>query len=219
MTRDQLRSLENELVICTARRGGDRRQTAAGTLEVWRHVEVRRWDGDAQITSWDWDVLGPAVRLDHVWQPALDFRSRIPIHERGWNICRVGWYARANGSVDLGLQIQPSLEIEEAIELRCGDLTAQAKTPTPQLAASLEQALTALECYRAAGVWLTTSEPDGTAKTLKAWWRLLNTLQRSAEAEARARLGHQTARLRRHQPAARPFVVGAMPQPLAQGAI
>ena len=109
MTRDSLRPLEGQLVwFC-------------GRLDTWRPmadgqltaclvaVTIRPWDGEAAVKD-----CPVAVVLDHTWIgniPTTQPRERLLSYE---GMARVGWYRRSDGSVDLGLQKVPALELCDA---------------------------------------------------------------------------------------------------------
>ena len=109
MTRDALRPLEGQLVwFC-------------GRLDTWRpmadgqltacmvNVSVRPWDGEAAVKN-----CPVAAVLDHTWIgniPTTQPRERLLSYE---GMARVGWYRRSDGSVDLGLQKVPALELCDA---------------------------------------------------------------------------------------------------------
>jgi hypothetical protein len=110
VTRDALRPLEGRLVwFC-------------GRLDTWRpmadgqltacmvNVSVRPWDGEAPIRD-----CPVAAVVDHTWIgniPTSQPRERLLSYE---GIGRVSWYRRADGTVDLGLQKVPALDLASAV--------------------------------------------------------------------------------------------------------
>ncbi len=74
------------------------------------HVTVRPWDGEAAIRD-----CPVAAVVDHAWIggiPATWKRERLLSYE---GIARVGWYRRADGTVDLGLEKVPSLDLDQVV--------------------------------------------------------------------------------------------------------
>lgn len=114
MTRDSLRCMEGQLVIFNGRissasptKDDGRRDFLFTTVRAWK------WDGDSALPFHQ----SPDARLEHAWisLPA-GVKNPVEMLRRAEGVARVGWYARADGSADLGLQIQPCLNLDEFVE-------------------------------------------------------------------------------------------------------
>lgn len=189
MTRDQLRPLEGQLVIVVGIRAGFRR-TRVTAADLIRACRIWRWDGDRPLPSggnWRAAWGEPDAVVDHLWVASEGPEAtEIELLSRGWSVGRIGWYRRADGSVDLGYRTLPAVLIERALEplLRAG----RSLTST-EAAANLERTLGWLTEQQRLGAVLATTAPRGTAGELADWRHALARLQRSAQAEQRARAG------------------------------
>lgn len=111
MTRDSLRELEGGLVFFTARlrdcsSRGDIRDYVISGVRCWR------WDGDERLNL----RRAPDAVLDHVWLrfnreqwPTVELLSAVE------GVARVGWYARSDGSADLGLRSYRAANYDEVM--------------------------------------------------------------------------------------------------------
>ena len=185
MTRDSLRHLENTVVLFSGRKAevrtvGDQQHVCLRAVRCWR------WDQQQGID--DLTATAPVARVDHAWVTT----SHPSLTEMGVRVvgaARVGWYARRDGTTDLGLAMLQPFAIWDALEHLRGNARGRS---TAEVAAVMEDLLTLAEQKAREGSVLIVRH--GTVDTfMRDAWRLLGTLQRSAEAEARARAGHLAA--------------------------
>lgn len=109
MTRDNLRGLENQLVWFSGRLTTWKTMASGQLTACLSHVTIRPWDGEAAIRD-----CPVATVVDHVWIgniPDSWPRERLLSYEA---IGRVSWYRRSDGTVDLGLEKVPALELSAA---------------------------------------------------------------------------------------------------------
>jgi len=191
--RNQLRQLEGQLVLITARKVSQRRSEDGRHFVLIKAAKVWRWDGLSPI-----DVVEanpPAAQVDHLWLQTSG-RSPAELLERLTYGARIGWYRRSDGSVDLGATVLPMLAIEQTlIEFLKGTVSWS----TAGKARSLRQLLQDIEQHIATGapVLAQVTHPH---ELLKAWRYTLDNLERSAAAEERAFSGTAMKELRRYRP-------------------
>lgn len=129
--RDALRPLEGQLVVYRAR-ATERIERPGGLIDVCMcAVEVRRLTSEPLLRQ-------DPIRLDHCWIKGMradrvEWRGLL---KRMAGCARVSFYARSNGTIDLGLQCEPGLDLDclwDAINIepdraeRVGRLRAAAK--------------------------------------------------------------------------------------------
>lgn len=122
MARDALRPLENCLVVFNGRLAdvtparNDARDYLLTSVRCWA------WDGDSPVPL----AARPDATAGHTWlRIAVEDRPDTELLHRVERVATVGWYARSNGSVDLGLRSHRSLNLDEVL-LYIRDLRGQA---------------------------------------------------------------------------------------------
>jgi hypothetical protein len=106
VTRDALRPLEGQLVWFSGRLSTWKTQANGRLSACLTTVNIRPWDGEAAISD-----CPVTTTVDHVW--ICDIPDSWPRERlrRYVAIGRVGWYRRADGTVDLGVSQVPSLDL------------------------------------------------------------------------------------------------------------
>ncbi len=124
MTRDSLRQFEGQLVIFNGRLAdvsrprNDTRDYLLTTVRCWS------WDGDSAMPL----SLAPDAAVDHAWlRLNLTDQPRTELLQRVEGVATVGWYTRANGSVDLGLRSHPAVNLDDVLAR-----LHEARTTTPR---------------------------------------------------------------------------------------
>ena len=95
--RDQLRNIVGRLVYihgkpCEARSFGEGRDICL------KRPTVIPWDENAPL-----DFKAKGIKCDHLWIRALK-PGKVCMYQESVSIARVGYYTRANGSLDIGCQ-------------------------------------------------------------------------------------------------------------------
>lgn len=117
--RNELRALEGDLVFFQARHAAWDRAGDVGN-HLLKPIKVWRWDGVGPVQQ------GAAIRLDHAWL-RLSEEGHIPeLYTEVCGVARIGWYTRADGSCDLGLQHTPCT-CGDSLYLACKDLARSSK--------------------------------------------------------------------------------------------
>ena len=96
--RDQLCAMEGQLVGVTGRLSGFGHRK---DLFCLANCLINSWDGASSVKACIEEQPG-AVRVDHMWV-SLDGFNGVKRYEQFGLMGRVGWYSRADGSVDLGI--------------------------------------------------------------------------------------------------------------------
>ena len=111
MTRDCLRPLEGQPVIVSGRLAKVKR-TDKEAHYMLAAVRVYAWDGNAPINP----TGKPSAAVDHLWCPVPleHYQPRLPMLKRVMLAGRVGWYARADGTADLGVKVSRTLDLDQA---------------------------------------------------------------------------------------------------------
>ena len=101
--RDQLRSLEGQLVTVVGRNKERRRNDDGRTFSMIKNAIIRPWDG---ISAVDVSRNKPAIQVDHVWvmQSPHVTGMRAELLSSTITVGTVGYYTRADGSMDLGIR-------------------------------------------------------------------------------------------------------------------
>ena len=101
--RDQLRSLEGQLVTVVGRNKERRRNDDGRTFAMIKNAIIRPWDGNSAI---DVSRKKPAIQVDHVWimQSPHVTGMRAELLTSTITVGTVGFYTRADGSIDLGIR-------------------------------------------------------------------------------------------------------------------
>jgi hypothetical protein len=186
MTRDSLRELEGGLVFYTARL---RDCTVRGDIRDYLIARVRcwRWDGESRLNF----RRPPDALLDHVWLrfsreqwPTVELLSEVE------GVASVGWYARADGTADLGLRTHPAANLDEVG--RAIDELFKRRSPRREMLKLLEAFLASCKPDRYGySDWLSTAE------AMKRLTSLRGRLARSEEKETAIR---STSAARGHKP-------------------
>jgi len=107
--RDQLCAMEGQLVGVTGRLSGFGHRK---DLFCLANCLINSWDGASSVKACIEEQPG-AVRVDHMWV-SLDGFNGVKRYEQFGLMGRVGWYSRADGSVDLGIvDPGPNTNIDE----------------------------------------------------------------------------------------------------------
>ena len=109
MARDCLRPLEGELVFFLATPAEASRSSDGRRQVLLRGVKVWRFTADQPA-----GYGPPAAAVDHLWLE-VDDGARIPLLFPCAGLGRVGWYCRRDGSTDLGLSRQLSVDLDALI--------------------------------------------------------------------------------------------------------
>ncbi|MEB3361554.1 MAG: hypothetical protein VKI42_05455 [Synechococcaceae cyanobacterium] len=131
MTRDCLRPLEGQLVFFQAtpaeasRSGDGRRQVLLKGVKVWRFTADQP-AGQGQ----------PDAAVDHLWLEVED-DTRIPLLTPCVGLGRVRWYSRRDGSTDLGLSRQLSVDLDVLISQLAQHRGASPEALLPRIEAAL----------------------------------------------------------------------------------
>lgn len=114
MTRDSFRSLEGELVVFNGRlANASSKQADGGRHFLLTAVRAWRWDGNSPVPL----DQQPDATADHCWVSITDGdRSPVEMLKRAEGVARVRWYARANGTADLGLELKRCLNLDDLLE-------------------------------------------------------------------------------------------------------
>lgn len=156
------------------------RRPEGGWFLLLRKLEVRPFDPSVPILSVD------PIAVDHCWFH-WDERDAKPLRNtRVGGIAIPYFYARAGGSVDLGLRSIGTLDVETLIELATKDL-AEASTPTARMEIYKLLLAKAEDAHRQ-GRLLLTSSWETTDQAIEALRREVATKQREAEHEMAALL-------------------------------
>lgn len=135
MTRDSLRHLENRLVVFTGRLADVSRPRGGIRCYLINRVRCWAWDGDSPVSF----SVAPDGAADHAWlRIAVDEQPSIELLQRVEGIATIGWYSRADGSVDLGLRSHQMLDLDELL-VRFHE--ARDKVPRTALIQVLQQCL------------------------------------------------------------------------------
>lgn len=95
--RDQLRKIEGRLVYILGK-PSEVRSFSKGRDICLKRPTVIPWDENAAL-----DFKQKGVKCDHLWIRALG-PSKVSMYQESISIARVGYYTRANGSLDIGCQ-------------------------------------------------------------------------------------------------------------------
>ena len=107
--RDQLLAMEGQLVGVTGRVSGFGHRK---DLFCLANCLINSWDGASSIRACTNEQPG-TVRVDHMWVSCDGFGG-VKRYEQFGLMGRVGWYSRADGSVDLGIvDPGPNTNIDE----------------------------------------------------------------------------------------------------------
>ena len=99
--RDNLRSLEGQLVTIYGRNKERKKLEDGRRFSLIKNPVIRPWDGNSRI-----DLRSKGIKVDHVWI-ALSPHSKQPLTEllkTTITVGTVGYYTRADGSLDLGIR-------------------------------------------------------------------------------------------------------------------
>ena len=145
--RTALKRLENQLVFCHGRVIKKTKRFDDGTMDILvSPVTVKAWDGHSSIDSIPQDQT---EKIDHLWLRA-DARNsaRLEMLQRAGFIGRIGYYTRADGSVDLAVNTVPAVSLEELlarIRSSCKNFDKEGTTALRRAQGDLEYALYAIE--------------------------------------------------------------------------
>lgn len=108
MARDALRPLEGQLVVWSgiaakATRRGERRDVMLSSVRLWSY--------DTTIPA---GIGVPAAAVDHLWL-RLEPADRVPLLRRCIGLGTVRWYARTDGTTDLGLEHRPTISLDALV--------------------------------------------------------------------------------------------------------
>lgn len=113
MTRDQLRPLENQLVLVSGRLREARRLSDGTVHYLLVAAKVWRWDGESPV---DLDRT-PDATLDHLWCPVPpEWSQRVNMLSRVLVTGRVSWYRRVDGSTDLAVSLALSMNLDHELQ-------------------------------------------------------------------------------------------------------
>lgn len=186
--RNQLRQLEGQLTLISARKVSSRRVDGEHRV-LLKAARIWQWDG---ITPLATAMAGPAAaHVDHLWvQHPVDGGRPAPLLTRTLYVARIGWYRRADQSIDLGAAVVPAIRIEDSlvqIASSCADWSPA------RAADALSDWLAGVEGFMRTGTPVITGEVH-VGEVLKAVRHRLQNLRCSAAAEERALLGAMRAR-------------------------
>ena len=101
--RDNLRSLEGQLVTIVGRNKERRRNDDGRTFSMIKNAIIRPWDGNSAV---DVSRNKPAIQVDHVWvmQSPHVTAMRAELLASTITVGTVGFYTRTDGSMDLGIR-------------------------------------------------------------------------------------------------------------------
>jgi hypothetical protein len=183
MTRDSFRSLEGELVVFDGRLAKAGSRNADG-LRRYMFTSIRAWKWDnSRPVPWR---QPPHATADHCWVVEMtvddDYRGGDgdAMLRRGSGVARIHWYARADGSADLGLELKPCANLDGIFkDSPCHDRNATRADQIDWLTETLEYC-NKRELY-------TYSAHYASSEMLKRWARHLERLKRSEEREQQIR--------------------------------
>jgi len=107
--RNELKALEGDLVFVTGRPTEARRDGEDIYLMLVR-PQLQRWDGMAPIGQ------GPAIQTDHLWVQCETNKWAGEMLQLVVGVGRVGYYRRADGTVDLGVALLVSIDLDLLLE-------------------------------------------------------------------------------------------------------
>jgi hypothetical protein len=116
--RHQLQPLEGGLVVAIGRI--HQKTYREGTADVLlKNVKLHHWDGSSALTV---DQTNPSATTDHLWlRMAASGCKSNELLSTTMVIGRVGWYARACGTIDLGVTALVAHDLD-ALYWLCYDL-------------------------------------------------------------------------------------------------
>jgi len=120
--RTELKDLEGGLAFFTARikdwqEGDGHRDYLLQAVKVWP------WDGESRVGR------GKPIRLDHLWHRVRNTEANTDFELLSAcnGVGRVGWYARRDGSIDLGLKSGRCICLDNCLDSALGTLWQQGR--------------------------------------------------------------------------------------------
>lgn len=192
MTRDSLRPFENQLMVFTGRLVDVSRPRDGIRCHLLTTVRCWAWDGDSPVSF----KRRPDAAVDHTWlRIAVEEQPSTELLERVEGVATVGWYARADGSADLGLRSRHALNLDDVL---ARIYEARGTAPRPWLIDQLGRLIRTATAPGHYGY----SQVSKTSEVLQALTAYRARLQRSQASEDRIKA---TAPPRRRPSGARSF--------------
>ena len=180
MTRDSLLPFEGRLVVWSgiaakATRHGERRDVMLSSVRLWPYDTTTPAGSGV-----------PAAAVDHLWL-RLEPADRVPLLRRCIGLGVVRWYARSDGSADLGLEHRPTISLDAL----AADLHQHRGSAPRALLQRVEAGLLAIQLRKA---YSETASIDWCRELLEAHQALL---QQQLHAHPRPQQRHRPGRGRR----------------------
>jgi hypothetical protein len=144
--RDQLRALENQLVLVTGRLVDKRRTPDGEHINVLvKPAVLHPWDGVSAVDI-DSPTAGNGIPVDHLWFRMEPDQAKSVEMLQTCILCgKVGYYTRgSNGSVDLGVRSEPLVDLDRLMDAALDDANDKSVALLDRMKGTRETALTAL---------------------------------------------------------------------------